>query len=83
MIPIPKPKFVVRKFPPGQARDDYFDEICRRQTHSLCDAIDRVSTFLKNSNESLLMILYGIKFILLKTLCFSSFILRQWTRLVF
>ena len=43
MIPIPKPKFFERKVPTGQSEDDYFDEIIARQTHILCDAIDRVS----------------------------------------
>ena len=45
MIPVPKPKFFERKIPAGQSEDDYFDEICRRQTHILGDAIDRVSFF--------------------------------------
>ena len=43
MIPIPKPKFFVRKVPAGQPEDDYFDEIVARQTHILRDAVDRVS----------------------------------------
>ena len=45
MIPVPKAKFFKRKIPAGQSEDDYFDEICRRQTHILGDAIDRVSFF--------------------------------------
>ena len=44
MIPVPKPKFFERKVPAGQSEDDYFDEITRRQTHILRDAIDRVSS---------------------------------------
>ena len=44
MIPVPKPKFFERKVPSGQSEDDYFDEITRRQTHILRDAIDRVSS---------------------------------------
>ena len=44
MIPVPKPKFFERKVPSGQSEDVYFDEITRRQTHILRDAIDRVSS---------------------------------------
>ena len=43
MIPVPKPKFFEQKVPAGQSEDEYFDEICFRQTHVLEDAIDRVS----------------------------------------
>ena len=44
MIPIPKPKFFQRKVPVGQSEDEYFDDLTARQTHILCDAIDRVSS---------------------------------------
>ena len=44
MIPIPKPKFFERKKPHHVSHDEYFDEICQRQTHILRDAIDRVSS---------------------------------------
>ena len=43
MIPIPKPKFFERKIPDGQSKEDYLNEIAHRQTHSLRDAINRVS----------------------------------------
>ena len=43
MIPVPKPKFFERKIPSGQSKDDFFEEICARQSHDLCYAIDRVS----------------------------------------
>ena len=48
MIPVPKPKFYERKIPSGQSQDDFLEEICARQTHDLCNAIDRVSFFPKN-----------------------------------
>ena len=44
MIPIPKPKFFERKIPDGQSKKDYLNEITNRQSHSLCDAINRVSS---------------------------------------
>ena len=44
MIPIPKPKFFERKIPSGQSKDDFFEAICARQTHDLCNAIERVSS---------------------------------------
>ena len=44
MIPIPKPKFFERKIPDGQSKKDYLIEITNRQTHSLRDAINRVSS---------------------------------------
>ena len=43
MIPIPKPKFFERKIPDGCSKKDYLNEIAHRQTHSLRDAINRVS----------------------------------------
>ena len=46
MIPVPKPKFFEREVPPGQTENDYFEEISERQSHILCDAIDRVSSFM-------------------------------------
>ena len=45
MIPIPKPKFFERKIPDGCSKKDYLNEIAHRQTHSLRDAINRVSCF--------------------------------------
>ena len=44
MIPIPKPKFFERKIPDGQSKKDYLIEITKRQSHSLRDAINRVSS---------------------------------------
>ena len=44
MIPIPKPKFFERKIPDGQSKKDYLNEITNRQSHSLCDATNRVSS---------------------------------------
>ena len=44
MIPIPKPKFVGRKFLDGQSKKVNLIEITDRQTHSLRDAINRVSS---------------------------------------
>ena len=43
MIPIPKPKFFERKKPYHVSQDDYMDEIMHRQSHTLSNAIDRVS----------------------------------------
>ena len=47
MIPIPKPKAFDRKIPAGQSKKDYLEEISARQTHSLTDAINRVSSFIR------------------------------------
>ena len=70
MIPVPKPKFFERKVSSGQSEDEYFDDICARQSHSLCDAIDRVSYF------------YIPLYIAQMRSC-SSFIPLQWIQLVF
>ena len=54
MIPIPKPKFFERKIPDGQSKKDYLNEISNRQTHSLRDAINRVSSLIQlNARGSL------------------------------
>ena len=54
MIPIPKPKFFERKIPDGQSVKVNLIEITNRQTHSLRDAINRVSSPIKyNSRGSL------------------------------
>ena len=47
MIPIPKPKVFDRKIPDGQSKEDYLEEISARQTHSLTDAINRVSSIIR------------------------------------
>ena len=51
MIPVPKPKFFERKVPAGQSRNNFFNEICARQSHILRDAIDRVSFFILFSRD--------------------------------
>ena len=47
MIPIPKPKFFERKIPGGMSNEDYTQQIQKRQSHSLHDAINRVSTLIQ------------------------------------
>ena len=50
MITLPKPKFAETSVPVGKSQDDYRDELIKKQSHVLNDAIDRVS-FWKIINE--------------------------------
>ena len=43
MLPIPKAKFFDRKVPSGVYRQDFEDEIIKKQAHVLQSAISRVS----------------------------------------
>ena len=43
MLPIPKAKFFDRKVPSGVNRQDFEDEIIKKQAHVLQSAISRVS----------------------------------------
>ena len=43
MIALPKPKFAETIVPIGKSKDDYKNEIIKKQAHVLNDAFDRVS----------------------------------------